>query len=232
MSGSYGGGDRQRRPERQREQQPDLQAGADEESLDNELDSREEMMRLPSAQAPVVPMDFGKRLVAAIIDLFVAYVIGTTAGFIPFINDIVAVQLVMVLILLVRDDFYGGRGIGKNLMGLRVVGVRNNEGCTMLQSFKRNIVLFAAPLILYIATSVITVLHLMSIQGMATAVGWTLKIVTTVGFMYIAIVIPAEAYRAYSRADGRRFGDQLAGTKIVDAPMDFSSPLPNSKRVG
>src|SRR6185437_93754 len=51
-------------------------------------------------------------------------------------------------------------------------------------------------------------------------------IVNGVGGAYVLLVIPYETYRVYHREDGRRFGDQFAGTAIIEAPMDFSQPIP------
>jgi uncharacterized RDD family membrane protein YckC len=52
-----------------------------------------------------------------------------------------------------------------------------------------------------------------------------MSLINIVGMIYVAIVLPLESYRAYSREDGLRIGDELAGTTIVDSTMDFSNPF-------
>jgi hypothetical protein len=219
MTRSYGGG-----PERQKKKQPDLRAG-DEPEWQRKLDS-------PSVSSPdesliePVRIDFGKRMVAGIIDLMCAYGINVVIGLIPFVNQILAFQLVMVLVLIVRDWFYEGRGIGKNLMGLQVVDIRTGQPCSLIQSIKRNIIMFGPPLVLYIIITVLNVMRLFKLPGVTMISGIGMDIINNLGFLYLLIVIPSEAYRAYNRADGRRFGDDFAGTTIVEAPMDFGSPIP------
>lgn len=166
-----------------------------------------------------VRVDFGRRLVAALIDVFAAYLLGVVVSFIPFVNIFLHLQLTMVVFLIVRDYFFGGRGIGKNLMGLQVVDVMTGEPATFMQSVKRNLVIFGPTLVLYLAISITKV----------APVPWLSEFVRNAielaGTIYTAVVVPYEAYRTYARADGLRLGDLLAGTAVVESNMDFSQPV-------
>jgi uncharacterized RDD family membrane protein YckC len=73
---------------------------------------------------------------------------------------------------LLRDGFFGGRSLGKKLMGLKVVNTKTGKPCSIKDSILRNITLF------------IPVVNL------------------------IEIVMP------FIDAEGLRFGDKLAGTKV------------------
>ena len=223
MTRSYGGG-----PDRQRNKKPELRAGAPEvrTGWEDKLDSLSRYQKDEETAIQPIRIDFGKRLVAGIIDLFAAYLAGMVVAIIPFVNDFVTPQLSMTLVLLVRDWCFCGRGVGKNLMGLQVVDIKTGDACSLAQSIKRNIIMFGPLLVLYIAMTVVRILNVVHVPGMF-AVSQTLQeIINSLGFIYVMLVIPYEAFRAYNRADGRRFGDLFAGTAIVEAPMDFSQPIP------
>jgi uncharacterized RDD family membrane protein YckC len=220
MTRSYGGG-----PERQRNKEPELRESP-EGGWERKLDMLSRYSPDEDTVIQPVRVDFGKRLVAGIIDLFGAYLVGLVVALIPIVNDFVTPQLSMTLVLLVRDWFFEGRALGKNLMGLQVVDIKTGAPCGLLQSIKRNVVLLAAPLALYFIMGIIRVVAAFHIPGMPTVSAALLQIINTIGFLYVVIVIPYEAVRAYNREDGRRFGDLFAGTALVEAPMDFSSLLP------
>ena len=163
-------------------------------------------------------VDIGKRLVALTIDIAVGYLAGLAINCVPFINIYFSAQVIMVLYLLVRDGLFNGRGVGKNLMGLQVVDMRSGEPASMVQSLKRNIVVYGPVLILYIIQMLISIIPN---EVVTTVVNNGVQAVLGI---YSFIVIPYEAYRVYSRADGLRWGDKFAGTAIVLADMDFSGP--------
>lgn len=166
-----------------------------------------------------VRVDFGRRLVAALIDVFAAYLLGVVVSFIPFVNIFLHLQLTMVIFLIVRDFFFGGRGIGKNLMGLQVVDVMTGEPASFMQSIKRNVVIFGPTLVLYLVISVTKVAPVPWLSDFVR------NAIELAGTIYTAVVVPYEAYRTYARGDGRRLGDLLAGTAVVDSNMDFSQPV-------
>lgn len=166
-----------------------------------------------------VQVDVGKRLVAGLIDVLAGFVIGMAVNCIPFVNVYIHEQLALIAFLMVRDALFNGRGVGKNLMGLQVVDIKTGQAATLKQSIMRNVVVFGPYVTLY---GVNIVLKFMpnEVNSVVT------NIVTGVGTVYTLAVIPYEAWRAFSRVDGLRWGDQFAGTATVPADMDFSNPLP------
>lgn len=167
-----------------------------------------------------VRIDLGKRLVALIIDFFCCYLAGAAVALIPFVNSFLPLPAVMILVFLCRDFFYDGRGVGKNLMGLQVVDLSSGQSCSLLQSVERNIVLVAPYVVLTVFQSVLKFVPIPWINETV------LNIINLVGMVYCAVVIPIEGYRAYNREDGMRIGDDIAGTGLIEAPMDFSKFLP------
>lgn len=170
------------------------------------------------ASSSALQVDIGKRLVAALIDITAGYFLGLAVNCIPFINTYFNAQVVMILYLICRDALFAGRGVGKNLMGLQVVDISTGHPAGFPQSIKRNIVLYGPALALYIVTPL---LGLIPVDAVREFLANALQVV---GGLYSFLVIPYEAYRVYSRTDGRRWGDELAGTEIVLADMDFSNP--------
>ncbi len=137
--------------------------------------------------------DLSKRVIAMIIDGAIAGVLST----IPVAGGIIG-----GLYLLLRDgfdfDFMKGRSVGKTLMKLRPVRI---DGGVMDfgTSIKRNW-MFALGLL-------ISALMLIPIFG------WML-----IPFVFILspILIIIEAFLVYSDDQGRRFGDHLADTKVIE----------------
>jgi uncharacterized RDD family membrane protein YckC len=165
----------------------------------------------------------GKRLVALGIDFGAAYIISLVAGFIPM-QTILTNQLVIPLVLCFRDFFYGGRGLGKNLMGLRVVDMATGEGPTLKQVLVRNLI-YLGPLLLLQVTE--RLLHLFEIHvSLTTAVVTVKEVLKAVLSVYVLVIVPLEAYRSYAREDSMRLGDALAGTCLVEDEMNFSEILP------
>ncbi|HEY9732673.1 MAG TPA: RDD family protein [Drouetiella sp.] len=163
--------------------------------------------------------DPNKRIVALLFDFAAAYLIGVIVAMIPFVNRFIPLQIVLATVLLCRDFLFGGRGIGKNLMGLRVVDAATGEPPTIIQSVLRNIILMAPFVVLQ------TVPLLLKFSPFTWFNEAVMSLINIVGMIYVAIVLPLESYRAYSREDGLRIGDELAGTTIVDSTMDFSNPF-------
>ncbi|MBX9686046.1 MAG: RDD family protein [Candidatus Obscuribacterales bacterium] len=164
-------------------------------------------------------VDMGKRLVSGLIDVVTGYMLGLFVNCIPFVNIFVHDQLVMVIYLLLRDSLFNGRGVGKNLMGLQVIDRHTGQAASLMQSFKRNIVIFGPYMALYLCNLVL------KIVPNETASSIVNTVVVGIGSIYTLIVLPLEIYRVYSRVDGLRWGDDFAGTATVAADMDFSNPL-------
>lgn len=175
----------------------------------------------PQAQANTAPqIDTGRRVVALVIDVAAAYILGLLLSLIPFISQFLPAQAVMIVFLLVRDSLFDGRGVGKNLMGLRVIDAASGRSPTILQSVQRNIIFFAPYVVLYMMG---IVLRFVPIPWLNQGI---LDLVNLVGMVYVAIVIPIEGWRVWHSEDGQRIGDEIAGTKLVESNMDFSNAMP------
>lgn len=137
--------------------------------------------------------DLVKRFVAAIIDGAVAAVI----GMIPVIGGLIGLTYILL-----RDgfefDFMDYRSVGKKLMKLRPL---KDDGTrmTLRDSFQRNWPLVFGSLV--------------QILIFIPVLGWILiPIVALVG---LALGI-AEVVLVFTNPEGRRWGDRLAGTKVVE----------------
>lgn len=164
-----------------------------------------------------VAMD--KRLVAGLIDVVAGYLVNLVVNCIPFVNMFLHDQLVLLMFLLVRDFLFNGRGVGKNLMGLQVIDVRTGAPVSLIQSIKRNITLYGPILLLFVVNQI---LKFIPDEGIKSIIQ---NVIVGAGTIYFIIAIPAEIYRVYTRPDGRRYGDEFAGTATVYADMDFSNPM-------
>jgi len=186
-----------------------------------------------------IKVDFNRRLVAVVIDLLICYLVAIVCELIPFLNRFLSLPLVMAAIFLSRDFFFQGRGFGKNLMGFQVVDAKTGVPANLLQAFIRNFILIAPEIVV----AAVSLMPLTWDQGghgsydgvsrfVANPAIWNasvIQVVNIVGSFYLLIVLPMECYRAYAREDSLRKGDELAGTMIIEAPMDFSRFLPKSK---
>ncbi|MBY0358080.1 MAG: RDD family protein [Candidatus Obscuribacterales bacterium] len=161
-----------------------------------------------------------KRFVALLIDVAVGWIIGLVVNFIPFVSIFIQAQTTMVFYLLIKDGLYGGRGVGKNLMGLQVVDIKTGQGANIGQSIKRNLVLFGPTLLLYFISTILKIIPNETINTLV------MSTVDTIGGIYILLAIPYETYRAYSRPDGQRWGDHFAGSTIVESSTDFRQIFP------
>lgn len=173
-----------------------------------------------SSDIVAISPGFGKRTVAIVLDFAACYFAGAAIALVPLISAFLPLQLTMALLLLSRDFFFEGRGVGKNLMGLQVVDAATGAPCTLMQSIQRNIILFAPFLLLQVLG---VVMRFVPIPWLNSAM---VNVVNLVGMLYSVVVIPLEAYRVYSSSQGQRFGDEIAGTRLVESNMDFSRPLP------
>ena len=137
--------------------------------------------------------DIGRRLVAVMIDYFIAGVLGT----LPLLGGLLAIAY-----LLTRDAIWqafmvsgdwDGRSVGKRLMGLRVVRLDGGP-VDFATSAKRNVTLVAASIII-----------------MVPVVGRIAAPIVALGLSLF------ELFLAVTDPQGRRFGDRLADTVVADA---------------
>lgn len=131
---------------------------------------------------------------------FLAYLIDAVAvyavGLVPVIGGLVGIAYVLV-----RDgldyDFMDRRSIGKKIMKLRPVRL-DGQPMDIRTSFMRN-----WPL---------TIASLAQVLWFVPVVGWVLLPFVVVAAVVVAIV---EIVRVFTDPEGRRWGDLLAGTKVV-----------------
>lgn len=206
-------------------------------SWQSKLDRIQSFSRYSSEEIAVEPQktDTGKRLVAFIIDAGVGYCAGLMLACVPLVKDVLHPPITMILYLVIRDSLFQGRGIGKNLMGLQVVDLKSGAGADLITSIKRNIVIFGPALLVTLVLSILKLIPGALIdQYIPNATSFlnqsVLGIINLIGSGYTLVVIPYEVYRTFTRDDGMRWGDQFAGTTIIEAPMDFSNPLPGGHR--
>ena len=159
-------------------------------------------MAVPEGAAPAVgKAELGKRIIAAIIDAIPAILIAFILGMIPFIGGIIG-GLLAAGWWLVRDgldlEFADKRSLGKKIMKLRPVRL-DGQPMTLEVSIKRNL-----PLAFY-------------------CVGYLLWIVPVLGhivsipiFIIGGLVGLVEAVLVITDAEGRRWGDKMAGTKVIE----------------
>jgi uncharacterized RDD family membrane protein YckC len=137
--------------------------------------------------------DLGKRFIAAIIDAAIAAVV----GFIPFIGGFIGAAYILL-----RDglayDIMDHRSVGKRLMKLRPVALDGGV-VDINTSIKRNWMFALGALTQPLLFFPIIGWVLMSAIGGAALI---------IGIMEIVLVI--------TNKEGRRWGDQLANTKVME----------------
>jgi uncharacterized RDD family membrane protein YckC len=101
--------------------------------------------------------------------------------------------LVGLAYLLVADGFAGGRSIGKRLIGLQTVLPETREPAGFRESIIRNIPFAVAQLTF-------------AVPYVGPYLGWLVS----------AVVVGFEAVLIIGNEQGRRLGDELAGTQVLD----------------
>ncbi len=155
--------------------------------------------------------DNGKRIIAVILDFILAAII-----FIPFYVILGLIPVVGILFKLLGIVIYlgyiglrdalpindlQGASLGKKIMGIKAIQA-NGANCTYELSFKRNL-------------PFVTPAGVSMIFGLIPAIGWIIApIVSLLGF----VVVCVELYKVMTDAQGKRIGDLLADTTVVDAP--------------
>lgn len=142
--------------------------------------------------APNAKADVGKRAVAMIIDAVIALVV----GLVPIAGGVAATAY-----WLVRDglefEFMDHRSIGKKIMKLRPVTL-DGRPVDLATSVKRNWMFALGGVVQFFA---------MTIIGMVVAVPLALAALL-VGVVEVVLVL--------TDAEGRRMGDKLANTRVVE----------------
>ena len=137
--------------------------------------------------------DLGKRFLAALIEAACAFVV----GLIPIIGGLIGAAY-----LLLRDgfefDFMDHRSIGKKVMKLRPVLLDGGK-TDMTASIKRNWMFALGGLV--------------QVLMFIPVVGWALIPVVGVISLILAII---EIVLILTDPEGRRLGDKIAGTKVIE----------------
>ena len=149
----------------------------------------------PAAGSPsaLAKADVGKRIVAAMIDFAIAFVMIIVPGI---------GQLLGAGYLLLRDglelDFMNHRSIGKKVMKLHLESVEG-QPIELITSVKRNWIFAFGPLVLLLFFIPI--------------LGWLMLPFALFATLALGIT---ELVLAITDADGRRLGDKWAGTMVVE----------------
>ncbi len=147
----------------------------------------------PPPPEPGGKPDVGKRILAALIDGVLAFII----GLIPFIGGLIGAAY-----MLTRDgldvDFMDRRSLGKKAFKLRPVRL-DGRPMDLETSFKRNFVFALGPIA--------------EVFAYIPLIGWAIAILLgVVGLVLIVI----EIVLVVSDAEGRRLGDKVGGTKVIE----------------
>jgi uncharacterized RDD family membrane protein YckC len=166
-------------------------------------------------------IELGTRLMAFGIDFGAAFFVSMLVMMIPFVNKVLTQNLVLLTLMCVRDYFYGGRGLGKNIMGLRVVDIFTGQEPSLRAAVTRNFFYLGPLLILEVLQFV---LRLVPAPQLTFFIG---QVATGLAGLYVLVILPVECYRSVTREDSMRLGDEIAGTCVIEAETDFSSLMRN-----
>jgi uncharacterized RDD family membrane protein YckC len=137
--------------------------------------------------------DLGKRIIAAIIDGVLCGVV----GWIPFVGWIAAAAYILV-----RDglelEFADRRSIGKKVMKLRPVRL-DGKPMDIGTSVMRNVVFVIGTL--------------GAVFAIIPILGWVVSVIVAVVAGVLAVI---ELVLVITDPEGRRLGDKLAGTKVIE----------------
>ena len=168
-----------------------------------------------------------RRAIAFVLDFFafswLAATVGDMLAALPFLSVAVAPEkmlseLPVILLLLARDWFFEGRGIGKNIFGLQVVDRTTGKPASLIQSVKRNALLLSPFLVWLIAFCWLK-------PGGLLWERYAWLFISGLSALYLAVAFALESYLLFVRSDGLRISDRWAGTATVPAKMDFSNPF-------
>ena len=91
--------------------------------------------------------------------------------------------------LLLRDALFDGRSLGKRLVRLQVISSETRQPCSFRDSILRN-----------------------STFGL----GYLLSLIPWIGWLFMAIVSAGEFVLVLGSEEGRRLGDELAKTTVIE----------------
>jgi uncharacterized RDD family membrane protein YckC len=140
------------------------------------------------------------------------FLLRTIAKILDFLIIAAAVEIVPkagffagLAYLLVGDGLPGGSSLGKKLMGIKVISTETNAPCSFRDSILRNSILGA---------------------------GYLLFRIPWIGWIFIVIASVLEGVVLLGSRDGKRLGDEIAGTAVIESSRtqgkDSSDVSPSS----
>jgi hypothetical protein len=196
---------------------PSKETGAG--SFMGKLSERMETLRETAVVEPI-KIEPGRRLMALGIDFGASFLLSMVLVTIPLLGRFITQQLVILAVMLGRDYLFEGRGIGKNLMGLKVVDMASGERPGIKQVLIRNGIYLGPLLLIQIVDYIVMFVPLPEITSFAK------QAVNLLASLYVLVIVPVEAYRSYQSKDSMRLGDALAGTCLLETDMNFNNLLP------
>lgn len=95
--------------------------------------------------------------------------------------------------ILISDGLFNGRSLGKYLMGIRTVSLKNGQPCSIRDSVIRN-----SPF----------------------GVGFILYKIPLIGWIFLVIIVAFEFIVLLGSKDGMRLGDEFANTMVTELGID------------
>lgn len=95
--------------------------------------------------------------------------------------------------ILISDGLFNGRSLGKYLMGIRTVSLKNGQPCSIRDSVIRN-----SPF----------------------GVGFILYKIPLIGWVFLVIIVAFEFIVLLGSKDGMRLGDEFANTMVTELGID------------
>lgn len=155
--------------------------------------------------------DLGKRVVAGLIDGLIGGVLSVVIPFLGIgylIGGAYILTKDAIMVELLKDPAWKGRSVGKKIMHLKVVGPEGSDVDIEL-SAKRNWPLALGQLLSFI-------LALIPLRSMAWST-WSLigSVSSIIGIIEIVLVL--------TDPQGRRLGDKLANTRVIEVAEEGPS---------
>ncbi len=153
-----------------------------------------------------------KRICAYLIDIFIINLVySVLTGVIAGIPDI-ALSLLLIAYLLIRDALVHGQSIGKYAVGLRVVDMKG-QPCDLRKSGLRNLI-FIVPVLIFGIVSLLPG----PVENSPDVPNIPLYIY---GLIFIAVAVDVIEYFVMRASKWeRRLGDRMGGTKVQDLRPD------------
>lgn len=115
------------------------------------LKGNEDVQGVQRPQIRLEKPAYMKRMTALITDILLALIAGLLLGFIVAIitgvttggnqraavSNVMIIRFICCIIFFIRDGLFGGRGIGKRWVGLRIIDISTGEGCSFFRSLLR-----------------------------------------------------------------------------------------------